>query len=257
LCQPQTGAGPVHTAFQDNQRRFGRTETESGASVMPTFYGKYRGLVTNNQDPLYMGRIRAHVPDVMGEENESGWALPSAPFGGSGMGFFALPKVGAGVWIEFEQGDPDYPIWSGCWWSSKEQVPDILYTNPEKKVLIKSELGHSILLDDTDSKQITLQTPGKQKLVLEDGEGGGQITLQTANGQKIVLTDAEGGQITIQTSGGQKVVLTDVGQITIQTTAGQKVVLQEAIIQIDNATGATLELSGPKIDMNHAALEVM
>ena len=81
------------------------------------FYGKYRGVVTDVKDPLMLGRIKANVPDVMGDQ-ESGWAMPCMPFGGSSMGFYALPGVGAGVWIEFEQGDPDYPIWSGCWWGA-------------------------------------------------------------------------------------------------------------------------------------------
>ena len=65
-----------------------------------TFYGKYRGVVTDIKDPLMTGRLKARVPDVMGEK-ETGWAMPGAPFGGSGTGFFALPKVGAGVCIEF------------------------------------------------------------------------------------------------------------------------------------------------------------
>ena len=81
------------------------------------FYGKYRGVVTDNMDPLMTGRIRARVADVLGD-GESGWAMPAAPFGGNGMGFFALPDVGAGVWIEFEHGDPDFPIWTGVWWGS-------------------------------------------------------------------------------------------------------------------------------------------
>ena len=87
-----------------------------------TFYGKYRGVVTDNQDPRRIGCIRARVPDVYGDL-ESGWALPAAPFGGNGMGFFAVPAEGAGVWIEFECGDPDYPIWSGCWWGAASEMP--------------------------------------------------------------------------------------------------------------------------------------
>ena len=82
------------------------------------FYGKYRGTVTNIKDPKGMGRIKAKVPDVMGDQ-ESGWAMPCAPFAGSNSGFFALPSENASVWIEFEQGDPERPIWSGCWWSSR------------------------------------------------------------------------------------------------------------------------------------------
>ena len=151
-----------------------------------SFFGKYRGVVTDNVDPLMIGRIRARVPDVMGER-ESGWALPCAPFGGDQMGFFAVPKVGAGVWMEFEHGDPDQPIWAGCWWGNVAEVPPTLLAPPppSKKVLLRTEAGHSILVDDTP--------------------GVGGITLQTASGQKIALTatgieidDGMGAKITLQ-----------------------------------------------------------
>ncbi len=130
------------------------------------FFGKYRGAVTDNQDPLQIGRIRARVPDVMGGE-ESGWALPCAPFAGNGMGFFALPPTGAGVWIEFEHGDPDFPIWSGCYWETVVEVPPILLAPPYQKVLVKTKGGNSIILDDTPGiGGITLETSGGQKLSL-------------------------------------------------------------------------------------------
>ena len=83
------------------------------------FYGKYRGTVTENSDPSMLGRIRAKVQDVLGS-NDSGWALPSLPYAGKGVGLFLVPPVGASVWIEFEHGDPDYPIWSGCFWATGE-----------------------------------------------------------------------------------------------------------------------------------------
>ena len=139
-----------------------------------TFYGKYRGVVTDNKDPLMTGRVKARVPDVMGEK-ETGWAMPCAPFGGSGVGFFALPTVGAGVWIEFEHGDPDYPVWSGCWFGSAAEMPPILLAPPYKKTLIKTEGGNSVLLDDTP--------------------GIGGITLETSGGQKVVM-NATGAEIT-------------------------------------------------------------
>jgi uncharacterized protein involved in type VI secretion and phage assembly len=147
------------------------------------FFGKYRGTVTDIQDPLMTGRIKANVPDVMGDQ-ESGWAMPCAPFGGSGMGFFALPKVGAGVWIEFEHGDPDYPIWTGCWFGSVAEMPTDLLAPPYKKVMIKTEGGHSIVLDDTPGiGGITLQTSGGQKIVMNamgieiDNGMGGKIKM--------------------------------------------------------------------------------
>lgn len=147
------------------------------------FFGKFRGTVTDIQDPLMIGRIRAKVPDVLGEM-ESGWAMPCAPFGGSGMGFFALPKVGAGVWIEFEHGDPDYPIWAGCWFGSAAEMPPDLLAPPYKKVMLKTEGGHSIILDDTPGiGGITLQTSGGQKIVMNatgieiDNGMGGKIKM--------------------------------------------------------------------------------
>jgi uncharacterized protein involved in type VI secretion and phage assembly len=147
------------------------------------FYGKYRGTVTDIQDPLMLGRVRAKVPDVMGDQ-ESGWATPCVPFGGSGMGFFGLPKVGAGVWVEFEHGDPDYPVWTGCWFGSAAEMPSELLAPPYKKVLLKTEGGHSIVLDDTP--------------------GVGGITLQTSGGQKIVLS-ATGVEITSGQGGTIKI----------------------------------------------------
>lgn len=156
------------------------------------FYGKYRGIVTDIEDPLMLGRIRAKVPDVFGDE-ESGWAMPCAPFGGNGMGFFALPAVGAGVWIEFEHGDPDSPIWSGCWWASQAEMPPVLLSPPYKKVLIKTGGGHSILIDDTPGAGgITLETASGQKIKLSatgieiDNGMGGKITL---NGPRVSVND--------------------------------------------------------------------
>ena len=148
------------------------------------FFGKFRGTVTDIQDPLMIGRVRARVPDVLGDL-DSGWAMPCAPFGGSGMGFFALPTVGAGVWIEFEHGDPDYPIWTGCWFGSVAEMPPELLTPPYKKVLIKTEGGNSIVIDDTPGiGGITLETSGGQKIVLS--ATGVEIT--NGQGAKIKMT---------------------------------------------------------------------
>lgn len=89
------------------------------------FYGKYRGAVTNNFDPRELGRIRAHVPDVFGT-SESGWALPCVLPGATKKIGGALPKIGAAVWIEFEQGNPDFPIWSGCFFGRGTVTPPSL-----------------------------------------------------------------------------------------------------------------------------------
>src|SRR6185295_16483516 len=85
----------------------------------PPFYGKFRGKVTENRDPLMLGRLRVKAPDVYGEE-ESGWALPASPYAGNGVGLFLIPPTDASVWVEFEHGDPHYPIWAGCFWATGE-----------------------------------------------------------------------------------------------------------------------------------------
>lgn len=145
------------------------------------FIGKFRGQVTDNLDPLMLGRVRAKVPDVYGPDGESGWAMPCVPFAGSGFGFFAVPAVGSRVWMEFEHGDPEYPVWTGGFWGSVADLPSevLVPPPPSKKVMIKTEGGHSILLDDTPGLGgITLQTSGGQKFVMtslgieiNDGQG--------------------------------------------------------------------------------------
>ena len=84
------------------------------------FYGKYRGIVTDIGDPNDQCRIRATVPAVLGE-HPCGWAMPAAPFAGDGHGMVLLPRVGSGVWIEFEAGNLDAPIWSGAWWARAQR----------------------------------------------------------------------------------------------------------------------------------------
>jgi hypothetical protein len=84
---------------------------------MVQFFGKYRGTVVANVDPMLLGRVQVAVPEVLGSGRLS-WAVPCMPFAGPGVGFFAVPPVGAGVWVEFEAGDPDYPILAGGMWGT-------------------------------------------------------------------------------------------------------------------------------------------
>jgi hypothetical protein len=125
------------------------------------FYGKYRGIVTDNDDPLKAGRVRAKVQDVLGGE-ETGWALPCFAYAGPQVGLYLIPPKNAMVWIEFEQGDPDYPIWTGCF--LREGVLDMpmppVFIDPKKKIL-RTE-AWTITLDDS---------PGSGKLTIEAAAG--------------------------------------------------------------------------------------
>jgi len=86
---------------------------------MTQYFGKYQGKVENNIDPEQRGRLMVSVAAVTGSGTLN-WALPSVPFAGNGVGFWAIPPVGANVWVEYEGGDSDRPIWSGCFWGIGE-----------------------------------------------------------------------------------------------------------------------------------------
>jgi len=132
-----------------------------------TYFGKYRGVVTDNQDPQGKGRLKARVADVKGD-HETSWALPCVPYAGDQVGWFMIPPVGALVWIEFENGHWDYPIWTGCFWDENEAPA----SDPEKKII------------KTDAVTITI----------DDGEGSSGITIETSDGLKIVM-DSDGIEI--------------------------------------------------------------
>jgi len=157
------------------------------------FHGKYRATVIDNRDPLNQGRIQISAPDVLGDQT-SGWALPCAPFSGDGLGFFAVPSVGAKVWVEFEHGDPDYPIWSGGWWGDAKERPTPLLGQADKKIILKTQGGHSITWDDTPgSGGIILETSGGQKIKLT----GTGIEIENGQGATIKL---EGPKVSINGS---------------------------------------------------------
>lgn len=115
-----------------------------------SYYGKYRGIVTDVDDPDNRCRIRATVPAIL-REHPCAWAMPATPFAGDGHGLVMLPAVGSGVWIEFEAGHLDCPIWSGAWWASGQR-PDP--QGPKVRVIV-SENGHRVILDD-DSDEVKI-----------------------------------------------------------------------------------------------------
>ena len=135
------------------------------------YYGKYRGTVVNNIDPMQMGRLTVQVPDVKGLI-PSTWAMPCFPISGKQMGAYMIPQVGAGVWVEFEQGDPDYPIWTGCWYGSVAEVPALA------------------LAGIPVSPNIVLQTGAQNAIVISDVPGPtGGIMLKSTTGATLIVND--------------------------------------------------------------------
>lgn len=154
------------------------------------YYGKYRGTVINNVDPLQIGRLMVIVPDVGGLAPGT-WANPCFPVAGMQMGIIAVPVIGSGVWVEFEQGNPDYPIWAGCWIATVAEKPLLANTAPPPV------------------PAITLQTPLKNGIVISDGAGpmgAGGIVIQSATGAMIVVND-----IGITITNGKGATITMVG----------------------------------------------
>jgi uncharacterized protein involved in type VI secretion and phage assembly len=150
------------------------------------FYGKYRGTVVNNIDPMQMGRIQVVVPDVSSVVPTS-WAMPCVPVAGVQMGIYTVPPIGAGVWVEFEHGDSDYPIWVGCFWDSAAEVPTLARTVPP---VIAG---------------ITLQTTLMNGLTVNDVPGPtGGIMLKSATGASIIVNDTG---IYIQNGKGASIVM--------------------------------------------------
>jgi uncharacterized protein involved in type VI secretion and phage assembly len=150
------------------------------------FYGKYRGLVLNNIDPMQMNRLMVQVPDVGGLIPAT-WAMPCVPVAGIQNGMVALPMIGSGVWVEFEQGNPDYPIWVGCFWGSAAEVPALARATPP------------------GVQAITLQTPLQNGLTVSDLPGPtGGIMLKSTTGASIIVNDTG---IYIQNGKGASLVM--------------------------------------------------
>ncbi len=140
-------------------------------SVPKRYYGKYRGKVADNMDPLFLGRIMAIVPALGGEEPLT-WAMPCTPYAGMEVGLYAIPPVDANVWIEFEGGDPSFPIWTGCFWE-EGQTP-LEAPTPAMKIF-KTECITLIINDEPEAGGITLEvTPpavGTPISITIDSEG--------------------------------------------------------------------------------------
>jgi len=149
------------------------------------FNGKYRGKVTNNSDPKNKGRIKVKVPAVLADK-ELGWALACTPYGGPGVGFFFIPPINANVWVEFENGDPEAPIWTGCFWNpddSNDNPPGS--GTPDSKV-IKTDVATITIKDTKGQGGITIETTGGMKIVM-DSSG---IELNNNGSMKIKITQA-------------------------------------------------------------------
>ncbi|QNQ10304.1 baseplate assembly protein [Sphingomonas alpina] len=149
-------------------------------------FGKYRGTVVNNVDPQDLGRIQLMIPDVYGA-TPAPWAMPCTPVAAAGAGMIAIPPIGATVWVEFERGDDDHPIWVGGFWPTAAEFPRSILSSPFFGIAFKTPGGHSLVISDAP------------------GPAGG-IVLRTAAGAALTFNDTG-----IHISNGQGASVTLVG----------------------------------------------
>ena len=180
------------------------------------FYGKHRAFVADNADPENRGRLRLQIPDILGNDVVSGWALPCAPYGGTaGQGFFFIPDKDAGVWVEFEHGLLDYPVWVGTFWAkpggTTEVPPPGDSQSPPTSKIIKTK-NHTIELADEDGKETITITDAKNKNIFTLDKDGVKI-----QADKDIEVKATGGlkiqadkDIELKASGDLKITATNV-----------------------------------------------
>jgi type VI secretion system (T6SS) baseplate-like injector VgrG len=191
------------------------SEDAAESEGLRRYYGKYRGTVISNVDPEQRGRIMALVPDVLGL-TPSSWAMPCVPIAGKQEGVYLVPQVGAGVWMEFEQGDPDYPIWVGGFWGAFAEVPQAALAPPPippgQTIVMQTTLQHLFLISDATPVPVSAPVPAPTP------PGTGGLVLRSPSGAMIVVNDMG--------------------------------------IFIHNGKGASVELIGPSVMINKLALVV-
>jgi uncharacterized protein involved in type VI secretion and phage assembly len=212
------------------------------------FYGKYRGFVKDNADPEHLGRLKLQVPSVLGSDVVTGWATACVPYGGDAdQGFLFIPEIGAGVWVEFEEGDLEFPIWVGTFWSKPGGDSELPKPNdadgteqsdvqdPPTCKILKTKKGHTLQFEDADGdERITLYEGTNQHVITLDQDG---IQIVDGANQHEITLAADG--ITIKDKSGNKIVTTNQG-LTCTDANGNS-------IKMDAASGYP---AGPGIDLN-------
>lgn len=222
------------------------------------FYGKYRGKVIDNKDPLKRGRLLTIVPAI--SDHDLTWAEPCTPYAGPKLGWYVMPPVGANVWIEFERGDVDYPIWVGCFWGNDEKngvPPDAgdpkikVFQTEKMKLVLDDRAARLTALVETDKGQMSLVLDTTGVVVTAD-----MVTI-TVTPDKIELKKASA---TIEvadaiTLNNQPASITLSDSIALKNAAAT-VELSPAAIDLKNGA-SSVSLSPATVSINNGALEVM
>ncbi len=230
------------------------------------FYGKYRGFVVQSDDPEKLGRLKITVPSVLGKEVVTGWAWPCTPYGGSaGIGLLCVPEKDAGVWIEFEEGDPEFPIWVGTFWSKpggETELPkpnkadgeeqDAVQDEPTCKIF-KTKKGHTIQMEDADGDEMITIVEGSHKHVVLLDKDGIKITdgvnkhESVWDGEGITLTDGPNKHEMVLSSSG----------ITVTDGVGGNVIdMTDSGIKVSDKAGNVIDMKSSGVTIKSNAIKV-
>ena len=182
------------------------------------FYGKYSGVVIDNADPLQRGSVRVQVPTIFGT-GEAVWARPCLPYG-----HFFVPDVDTPVWVEFEAGDPRFPIWVGVWWADGAVPPEAQVSPPTHRV-IQTPAGHTIELSDE---------AGKEKVVIRHGTDA------------FVALQPDGSVIVSNKSGANLFLNAEKEEATLMSQQGHVLTMTKDALLLVNDGGSVIELKGDK-----------
>lgn len=210
------------------------------------YWGKYRGIVTDVEDPEKRGRVKLLVPSVLGED-ESQWALPVFAYGGgSDFGFIAVPPKDSAVLVEFLEGDPSAPLWSGTFWRRSGEVPEE-HTGQATK-LFKTESGHRLVFDDTEGEETVTLHSAAEAVVEMNSEGS--IALTDKGGAHVTL-DAAAGTLTVEDANGNSIELSSSG-ISCVDASGNEITTSASGVEVK---GATINIEGQSVTVGGAGGE--
>ena len=188
--------------------------------VEKRYFGKYRGIVEDNLDPKKLGRLKVRVPSLLGDEVVTGWAMPCLPYGGDpNRGMVFTPEKKTGVWVEFEQGDIERPVWVGTYYSLPEgesELPQPIDADGQdagegdeeatvSRKIIKTKAGHTIQFEDNDDTSMLIICEGKKKHRLLMNEEGIQLIFAENNHSIVINEDG----ITITTESALNIEASD------------------------------------------------
>jgi uncharacterized protein involved in type VI secretion and phage assembly len=196
------------------------------------FYGVVIGVVTNNQDPDSLGRVKVKFP-WLSDQDESSWARVAAPMAGKERGLYFLPEVDDEVLVAFEHGMMEYPYIIGALWNGKDKPPETNSDGKNNKRTITSRSGMIIRLDDTD---------GSEKIEISNADGKNSIVIDVAKQKITIAADAD---ISIESKQG-KVKIAGKG-IELSSQDGVKI---EAKTSMDLKASGKMTIKGATVNIN-------